>query len=879
MSIDMIKPTSLVIALMIALLSGCTGSVTHDAAARNYEDLAVTKPVTDGQVYRISNSGICGTVEADHILVTYVIKDSVADGKIRKGDKIIALQHRGLGSNIPAMVAKRVYRLGRDWDWHFYVTVDRPSLRRGKGNVITFDLRVPPTPGNVCHFGPTGFFAKRYADRLLVEVVEADSPSDGKLSKGDIILAVDGRPITGDAYALFTDAIDRAEAGRDGGLLKLTVTSSAADAQAKPAPRTVDLQLKVLGSHSATAPIDCAKTDALITQAADYLATSKKYGRLQAGLLGLLATGEPKYIKVVRDHLHAAEWARPPADVNDLIGNTSSSTAWMWGYQTLVLTEYYLLTGDKYVLPAITRYARGLAAGQDQAGLWGHRMCHPAKGRAFGYGVMNQPSLTIFIALILADRCGIDDPTVRAAIKRTHDHYDHWVGRGALPYGNHGPMEHMFTNNGTSGSLAVAFALLGNKNGAQFYSQMSAAATDEILTGHSGPWWNILWSGLGANVSGPHMAAAYNRKLHWLRTMARTWNGRHVDMLGWGSKPQAGRLSDTGSHLLNLCVGRRAIHITGKGMDRSLWLTREQAGQVIKAGAIDTSSTSALLKQLGSALPPVRVRAAQHLAIRDANVTRQVMDLLTKGNTHQRIGAIHAIQNLKIASAASTLAKIVVDERDDIWIRQKAAGALSGMEDTRRFAPDVLAALVRDKPYDRFGEFDRDLGGALVRMLGPNPHAAELDEQAYYRAVDKLLAHPHGWGRMHGMALVKDIPLAKLPRVADMMIHVIEDGDRGYTFYGDHGRQDGLNTLYRLGIKESIELTVNTIKEPTGRGGARMRARMSLLKQFGGEAKFIIPRLREALGKNADAIVEQIEAASTTKPMITLEQAKQQVAP
>jgi hypothetical protein len=112
---------------------------------------------------------------------------------------------------------------------------------------------------------------------------------------------------------------------------------------------------------------------------------------------------------------------------------------------------------------------------------------------------MNQPSLTCFLGLILAEKCGVKDPMVRAAIKRTHAHYNKWIGQGALPYGNHQPMEHLFTNNGTSGSLALAFALLGNEKGARFYAEMSAAATDEILTGHggtsSGPDWGPTFSG------------------------------------------------------------------------------------------------------------------------------------------------------------------------------------------------------------------------------------------------------------------------------------------------------------------------------------------------------------------------------------------------
>ncbi|MDP6354999.1 MAG: DUF6288 domain-containing protein [Planctomycetota bacterium] len=882
--------------LRLCLLAACLSlaeTASAEQAEYEIEDLAETKAATPGQVYRMGETGICGTVEADHILVTQVIPGSTADGKIRKGDRIRGMQHRGMGGwgGIPNLVRIRLYRIGRDWDWHFYVTVERASLRGGKGNTVTFDLRMPPAPGNVCHYGPTGFFAKRHPDHLVVDVVEKGSPSEGKLKKDDIILAVDGQPITVDAYHLFARAIDKAESEQGGGKLKLTVRRSSAlqpgsDSDAKDGtkvqtpdtrpqtPVPVTLNLKVLGSYSETAPVDCSKTDVLITQAADFVVKSKRFGTLQAGLLGLLATGEEQYVKIVRDTLHAAAWAQPPKDLNELVGTTAGYVAWRWGYQTLLMAEYYLLTGDKFVLPAITKYARGLASGQDQAGLWGHQMCHKELGRAYGYGVMNQPTITVFIALILAEKCGVKEPMVRAAIERTHAHYDKWVGRGALPYGNHAPMEHLFTNNGTSGSLAVALGLLGNEKGARFYATMSAAATDEILTGHSGPWWNILWSGLGANILGPEVAAAYNRKIHWLRTVARTWNGRHVGLMGWGSNPKPGRLSDTGSHLLNLCTGRRAIHITGKGMDKSLWVTAKQASEIIESGTMDDSSKKALLVLLGSPLPPVRLRAAQQLARQDADVTNEVMDLLATGTSHQRVGAIHAIQNLKIPGAADEFLAIAKDEMDDIWVRQLAVKALGGMEEAKLYAPELLRLLVKDKTYDPYRELDIALGSALVKLYEPDPYATDLDKDVFYRGVTKLLNHKHASGRGAGMSLIKNLPREDLLRMLDKMVYLIEDKDRTYTSYTGAGRQDALEILYRHGIRESMDYTVNTIKEPTGRGGPRTRARTRLLQTFGAEAKYLIPRIKEVLGNRADEIIKAIEASETPRKMINLEEVK-----
>lgn len=774
--------------LIFSLLTGCVGLQPVRTAA-DFDDMTKDASrdtvLVPGKEYRMGETGICGTVGDDYMKVTYVIPGSPADGKIQVGDVLRGMQHRHMaarGGNVPATARLRLYRVGRDWDWHFYVTVERPSLRNGKGNTVVYDLHMPPDPGKICHYGPTGFFAERHRDHLVVDTILKGSPSDGKLMNGDVILAVDGNPITVDAYHQFTEAVDKAESSEGKGLLQLRVRRTGAlpegstatkqhkkrpakDASQEPAVPTepqeskeldVILELKVLGSYAKTAPLNCPKTEALITQTADYLLESWNVGKLKWGLLGLLATGEEKYIEAAAGRIR--EIGKPPEDPQELLDD-GMYVSWYRGYDNLLLTEYYLLTGDDYVLPKITQLSRSLASGQDQAGLWGHRMAKTDSGRAHGYGVMNQPSLSIFISLILAEKCGVKDPLVRNAIERTHNHYNKWIGQGSLPYGNHGPGSRHFTNNGTSGSLAIAFALLGNEGGARFYAAMSAAATEEILLGHGGPVWNILWSGLGANVLGPEMAAVYNDRLHWLRTTTRTWNGRHVEIKGWGTDPNSGSWS-TGSHLLNLCVGRRKLHITGKGLPKSLWVDSDAAKEIVDAGEVDTSSDRALLLDaLGSPYPPVQTRAAEVLAMRDAHVADEVMEFLANGTHRQRIGAIYAIQKLKIEPVVEPLLAIALDEEDDLWVRRLAIDTIGGIEQAKPHAPELLAMLVRDKEYDQpYGQLDLSLGSALLKLYEPDPYATELDRDLFYQGVIKLLNHKHKSGRATGMKLIKKHP-------------------------------------------------------------------------------------------------------------------------
>ena len=257
--------------------------------------------------------------------------------------------------------------------------------------------------------------------------------------------------------------------------------------------------------------------------------------------------------------------------------------------------------------------------------------------------------------------------------------------------------------------------------------------------------------------------------------------------------------------------------------------------------------------------------------MRDTNVSDEVMALLASGTASQQVGAIHAIQNLKIDGAGDKLLAIAKDEKADLWVRQLAVRALRDMEEAKPYATDLLRILVADKPYDApYGELDLALGSALVKLYEPDPYATNLDKDLFYRGVTRLLDHKHAWARGAGMALIKNMPMEDLPRIVDKMIYVIEDRDGTYTSYTGAGRQEGLETLYRLGVKESMDYTINTVNSASGRPGPRLRVRTRLLSTFGAEAKYLIPRIKEVLGKKADPIVKQIEESKTERKMIPL---------
>ena len=102
-----------------------------------------------------------------------------------------------------------------------------------------------------------------------------------------------------------------------------------------------------------------------------------------------------------------------------------------------------------------------------------------------------------------------------------------YVGKGAVPYGDHHPWIQTHEDNGKCGMASVLFNLLGEAEGAEFFSRMSVASHGaERDTGHTGNFFNILWSLPGVAQSGPHATGAWMQEFGaWYFDLARRWDG------------------------------------------------------------------------------------------------------------------------------------------------------------------------------------------------------------------------------------------------------------------------------------------------------------------------------------------------------------------
>ncbi|MFK7852361.1 MAG: DUF6288 domain-containing protein [Akkermansiaceae bacterium] len=684
--------------------------------------------------------------------------------------------------------------------------------------------------------GPTGLMAQVSKNDIKVNSVGAGSPAEGKLKKGDVIVGVGGNKFSGDARQQMAAAIDKAEASS--GDLSLTLKGN----------KQVTLKLQSLGSYSNTAPWDCEKTDKIVTQIADQMLESKSYlkGNIPVGFIGLLATGEDKYIDAVKRDLPNQPWAKAP-DAEKLAALLRGDIdmgyiGWYWGYQMIALAEYHLKTGDKSVLPALEAYALTMARGQDSAGIWGHRLATEKRnGRLPGYAHINNPSLSTLIGMQLALKCGIKNAEIEKGVARSVAFFKTFSGEGALPYGVHDPNTRIFNNNGSSAMAAIVMALADEREAAAFFSQQAAAAHDIQETGHATYYFNILWTPLGANVAGPEISQAFFKRGNWVRTLYRTWDDRFT----YNGKNQKA-CNDDGSLLLAYCMPRKQIYLTGKNADASLWVKGDEVEAVVDASQIDYGALTndELIGLFGHSAPQVTRRAVWTLRERKGDFIPQIVSLIKSGSEIEKRSAIgffgYKCPPEWAHPQIELIGKVLRDTTEHPKVRTAASYALCWHgEKALKYYQDMLKMVVAEEPEDTFAIIDKELASSL-NILAPDPFAAGVvtDKKLFYQAALKLADHPRQGTRANGLKMLQSMPKEDFHIVADRVKHVAINQDPDYHSYHNPmaSVQAAALILAELDVEEGLEWSWDMLEAKDGKAGFKARAILSILKAYGPSA-------------------------------------------
>ncbi|MFN0052878.1 MAG: DUF6288 domain-containing protein [Planctomycetales bacterium] len=690
------------------------------------------------------------------------------------------------------------------------------------------------------------------ARQITVTKVEKGSPADGVLAVGDVILGVSGQPFSYDPRTEMGKALTVAES--EAGQGNLSLTRLRADSEAE-----VVVKLPVLGSYCATAPFDCPKSKRILEQGCRVLARrmadpsyAKHLDSIPRSLnaLALLASGDQSYLPLIKKE---AEWASN-------YSNKEMAT-WYYGYVMMFLAEYKMATGDDSVMPGLTRLALEAAHGQSAVGSWGHGFAK-ADGRLGGYGMMNSPGLPLTISLVMAHEAGVRDLALDRAIERSAKLLRFYIGKGAIPYGDHHPWIENHEDNGKCGMAAVLFNLLGESNGAEFFSRMSVASHgSERDTGHTGNFFNILWAMPGVAASGPQATGAWRSEFgSWYFDLARRWDHSYLHQgppepeedsyAGWDS---------TGGYLLAYATPLKKLYLTGKKPDAVPQLDAAAAQSLIDDGRgwnnkdrnsfYDALSDEPLLERLRSWSPVVRERAAMALGRRKEAPVTPLIEMLDSPSLDARYGACQGLIFLRGRGSPAVDALQQTLSHEDLWLRIKAAEALAAIgAPATKAVPQMLALLAQvDVKNDPRGMQQRYLSFALFDQNGMLGRSLEgVDRPALYKAVRAGLKNEDGRARGSIGSVYRRLSLEEikplLPAIHEAIVEPAPSGE----MFADGIRVEGLRVLSQHHIEEGINaLVIYTRDQNPWESQIRTPELMKILLTYGTHAKSVIPELKK----------------------------------
>ena len=723
---------------------------------------------------------------------------------------------------------------------------------------FTQGAKIPEDAKHDWNLGATGLRGWMYCDKMVtsdarqiaITKVAKGSPAYGILEVGDVILGVGGKAFSYDPRTEMGKALTAAESEAGSGELTLSRWRAGSAEE-------VVVKIPVLGTYSATAPYDCPKSKRILEQGCRELAKrmedpsyTRRLDPIPRSLnaLALLASGQESYLPLIQKE---AQWAASFKD--------DGMATWYYGYVMMLLAEYKIATGDDSVMPGLKRLALEAANGQSAVGSWGHRFARP-DGRLYGYGMMNAPGLPLTISMVMAREAGVEDPALDRAIELSVRLMRFYIHKGAIPYGDHHPWIETHEDNGKCGMASVLFNLIGESKGAEFFSRMSVAAHGpERDTGHTGNFFNILWSLPGISQSGPNATGAWMNEFGgWYFDLARRFDGSFLHQ----GPPENDRDSYagwdcTGSYLLAYAMPLKKLYLTGKKSDAVPKLDVATAESLIddgrgwnnkdRNGFYDALSNEQLLERLRSWSPVVRERAAMALGRRKSVPVEPLIQMLDSPSLEARYGACQGLSQLRRRGMPAVAALQKTLAHDDLWLRIKAAEALAAIgKPAMQTVPQLLELLAQvdiendprgmQQRYLSFALFDRD--GMLGRSL------EGVDREALYNAVRAGLKNQDGRARGSIGSVYRQLSLGEilplLPAIHEAIIQPAPSGE----MFADGIRVEGLRLLAEHHIEEGISaLVLYTRDQNPWESQNRTPELMKILLSYGAHAKGVIPEL------------------------------------
>jgi len=386
------------------------------------------------------------------------------------------------------------------------------------------------------NFGPTGTTGWFYEREFVINGLDAGSPADGVLRIGDRIRAVNGRRFTSttfnddasDPRRVLGTAITESETKARGGSLVVTVWRDGRE-------KDLTITLPVMGSYGKNWPYDCEKSDRILQAACQWLADNQlpsgafvnnrddgfALGPALNGLL-LLSSGEPQFLENARRLAH--NFAENPGP-DPFKGEKTGTDLWGWSYQAMFIAEYYLRTGDTYVLPYLEYLKKIILASRGPRGGWSHGFTMAAY--AVG-GYINPTGVASLTSLALMQDAGLDID--RKKFEESQLYFRRWSygGRG-IHYGDHKSNLATKPNEsfgaGKNALAVITYEVLGEHEASARFAQTLIDTYQRRDGCHAGPFFSLFWGPVGASRCTPAEFRMFMEYWTWFHDLSRRWDG------------------------------------------------------------------------------------------------------------------------------------------------------------------------------------------------------------------------------------------------------------------------------------------------------------------------------------------------------------------
>jgi len=698
------------------------------------------------------------------------------------------------------------------------------------------------------------------ARQILITSVKQGTPAGKVLKKGDVILGIGEKPFDRDARITFAKAIGEAELQRfrDGEV------------------SNVKIVLPKLPAFSATAPYQCEKSEILLEGGCKALS---KQGIGNSGIpsdlnaLALLATGNKKYRSQVANYVRRRASKRMSPE--------TGLPCWHFAFKNILLCEYYLVTKDKKVLPEIKHLTQHLVSGRGPLSTWGHSFVDPSNQRLRGYGAVNAVGVPVVMSIALAKECGVEVKDLDKTLADSAQFFRRHVGLGAIPYGDGPPTtKHGHDDNGKNSAAALFFNLLGDDVATRYYARTAMAAYGgDREQGHTGNFFNMLWSLPAVALGGPESTGMWLKEFGWYYDLARDSEHRYRYQ-GYPNEKSNNvhvKWNCPGAYLLHFALAKKQLRITGRKPACITRFNNKENVENIRAGRMSYhgASVETLKEALSLWSPVARMRAEKEVR------RRKLFDSINYGldsrDPLERTAAVKALSNFK------ECARMLGDR--DLRVRLTALRTLAKL-DKPRAVDAVFRHLVKVKKEDPV--FTQNIGdtffplGSSTKRIGSL--LAGIKDRKIAMAGIRILLNDEDALVASRMAMgLTFLPKKEQRELLPDVYQKLQNLPVGNVMFVNRLRVSGVECLAQWELQEGLDLAVELLADESWGRNSRLPGAAAVVKGYGGNAKSALPKLtathqgyaskgnqkwKDLLKETIDAVKE---SSSENKKLKTLE--------